>query len=206
MKADLYNLKLEKIKSITLPESVFSVDYQPKLISQLVRIYLSNQRSSGAKVKNRAEVSGTTKKMWSQKGTGRARHGSAKAPIFVGGGSAHGPRGNRNYRLKTSGRTSYTATCSLLSKFAKDKKIFIIDKISAIEPKTKTAVSLLSGLKINGKVGIITKKHQDNVARSFKNISGVSLITLSSLNPYLLSLQDSLIISYQAVTSLSHRQ
>src|SRR3989339_577646 len=98
MKVPVYNLSGEQLDDLTLPVKVFALPANDKLVALAVRVYLANQRRSYAKTKGRGEVAGTTKKMWSQKGTGRARHGSAKAPIFVGGGVAHGPIGKENHK------------------------------------------------------------------------------------------------------------
>ena len=139
MKTQLYNLQAESIGEITLPKEVFGLEYKPQLISLALRVYRSNLRSSHAKVKDRGEVAGTTKKMWAQKGTGRARHGSAKAGIFVGGGSVHGPQGNQNYKLSLNKKVKKAAFNHLLSKFAQEKSIIVIDQFKQLPPKTKEA-------------------------------------------------------------------
>ena len=100
MKSEIYNIESKKIGDLTLNKSIFDTDYSSDLIAQAIRVYLFNQRSSYAKTKTRSEVAGTRKKVWSQKGTGNARHGNRTAPIFVGGGSALGPDGHQNYTLK----------------------------------------------------------------------------------------------------------
>src|SRR3989344_4073637 len=92
-----FSITGESLKVVTLPVKVFGVKADPALLAQAVRIYLGNQRKSSAKTKTRAEVEGSTRKIYRQKGTGRARHGSIRAPIFVGGGIAHGPDGSQNY-------------------------------------------------------------------------------------------------------------
>lgn len=213
MKTQIYNIEAKKIGEITLPASVFGIKVSDKLIAQSVRIFLCNQRKSHAKAKTRGEVSGTTKKMWAQKGTGRARHGSAKAPIFVGGGVTHGPTGNENYSLKLNKKVKRLAINSILSKFAANKKILVIDKINSLEPKTKQAVKLLSGLKADNevlstskKVGIITTKTLENVKRSFGNIPKVNLLSLKSLNVYDLSNQNFLILSKQTVEKFAKQK
>lgn len=209
IKAPLYNLKAEKISDLTLPKSVFEVKYLPQLISQCLRVYLANRRSAFAKVKDRGEIAGTTKKMWSQKGTGRARHSTAKVGIFVGGGSVHGPQGNQNFRLNLNQKTKKLAFNSLLSKFAQEKSILIVDDFKDLSPKTKAAwdfIDLLEKdhqiLAKSKKIGIITDVTADNVSRAFRNIAGFSLISLKSINITDLSAQNFLIFSRQAVESL----
>ena len=147
--------------------------------------------------------------MWAQKGTGRARHSTAKAPQFVGGGSAHGPRGNQNFKLKLTKRMKIVALNSVLSKFAASKSMLAIEKFSSITPKTKIAWdfidklgkenSLLAGSR---RIGIITTKTLPSIKRAFRNIPGFTLLSLSSLNPYNLSSQNFLIFSKKAINKL----
>jgi large subunit ribosomal protein L4 len=209
MKTDLYNLSGEIVGQITLPKSIFEVKINEILISQAIRVALSNQRSAHAKTKHRGDVAGTTKKMYAQKGTGRARHSTAKAPQFVGGGSAHGPIGNQNFTLKLTKKMRQVALKSVLSKFAADKKIIVIDKISPIAPKTKEAVTFIDKIENSNKaivsakkIGIITATSQPNVKRAFSNIPGINLLSLSSLSTYNLSCQNFLIFSKKAITKL----
>lgn len=209
IKAPLYNLKAEKISDITLPKGVFEVEYLPKIISQSVRIYLANRRSAFAKVKERGDVAGTTKKMWAQKGTGRARHSTAKVGIFVGGGSVHGPQGNQNYALVLNQKTKKLALNSLLSKFAKEKTILVVDDFKDLSPKTKSAWDFIDLLEKDNqtlakskKIGIITDVAASNVIRAFRNIAGFSLLSLNSLNTIDLSNQNFLIFSQKAIESL----
>jgi large subunit ribosomal protein L4 len=210
MKAQIYNIKAEKIKEITLPKAIFDVEISEKLISQAIRVYLANQRSSFAKAKNRAEIRGTTKKVWAQKGTGRARHGSRKAPIFRGGGKALGPDGKQNYSLKINKKMKTVAFNSVLTKFAKDKKIIIIDSFEKLTPKTKEGINLITRLKASNevlskspKIGIITTKTISNVKRAFGNIPKTNLLSLKSFNIYDLSNQNFLIFSQKTLENLS---
>jgi len=206
MKAQIYNIKAEKIGEATLPKSTFDAKVSETLIAQSIRVYLANQRSSFAKAKSRGQVNGTTKKVWAQKGTGRARHGSKKAPIFVGGGSAMGPDGNQNYNLNISKKMKQVALNSILTKFAKDNRIIIIDTFTELTPKTKEGIKLITGLKAgnevlskSSKVGIITTQTVSSVKRAFGNLKSVNLLNLKSLNVYTLSNQNFLILSQKAL-------
>lgn len=210
MKTQIYNIKAEKVGEIALPKAIFDVKVSEKLISQAIRVYLANQRSSFAKAKSRGEVIGTTQKVWAQKGTGRARHGSRKAPIFVGGGSAMGPDGKQNYSLKLSKKMKVVATNSILTKFAEAKKILIIDSFEKLDPKTKTGIKLIAGLKAadevlskSSKVGIIMPQTNPSVKRAFGNIPKINLLSLKSLNVYDLSNQNFLILSQDTLDILS---
>jgi len=210
MKATLYNLQAEKIKEITLPASFFEAKINDDLIAQAIKIYLHNQRGAHAVAKHRGEIAGTTKKMYSQKGTGQARHSTAKAPQFVGGGSAHGPRGDQKTPMRFSQKLRQSALKSVLSKFAKDKSIIVIDKISTIEPKTKSASAFIGKLEKqieslanSRKIGIITSRHFDSVQRAFGNIPDIKLISVKSLNSYDLSRQNYLIFTATALKQLN---
>ncbi|HPJ16826.1 MAG TPA: 50S ribosomal protein L4 [Candidatus Woesebacteria bacterium] len=209
MKAPLYNLKAENIGETELEKSVFGTEIKTDLIATAIRVYQSNIRSSHAKAKDRGEVAGTTKKMWAQKGTGRARHGSAKAAQFVGGGVAHGPTGEQNYSLKLNQKVKQLVVKSILSLFAKNKSIIVIDDFSTLAPKTKEAwnfVELLEKqnqvLEKSKKIGIITLDTDKNVARAFRNIPGINLLSVKSLNALNLSQQNCLIFSQKALTEL----
>lgn len=209
MKTILYNIKAENIGEITLPEKFFSGKISEKLIAQAIRVFLFNQRSAHAKTKERSAIRGTTKKMWAQKGTGRARHSSAKAPQFVGGGVPHGPSGDQNYKLKISKQMKKQALISVLTKFANEKKIIIIDGLNKIIPKTKEAYNFINliekqskNLEDSKKIGIITSKTLENVTRGFSNIPGINLLSLKSLNVYDLSKQNFLILTKKAIEKL----
>ena len=206
MKAQIYNIKAEKVGDITLPKEVFSTKVSDSLIAQAIRVALANRRSSYAKTKTRSEVAGTRKKVWAQKGTGNARHGNRTAPIFVGGGIALGPDGNQNYSLKMGKNMKRKALAGLLTKFAEDKKILIIDNFSKLDPKTKSGIKLITGLKTadevlskSRKIGVITTQTVTPVKRAFGNIKDINLLSLKSLDVYSLSKQNYLIISQKAV-------
>lgn len=209
IKAPLYNLKAEKIGDVVLPAKVFENKPNHPTVSIAIKSYLGNIRRAGAKTKHRGEVAGTTKKMWAQKGTGRARHGSAKAPIFVGGGSAHGPRGDRNFTTKLSQSQRQLALSSVLSSFALNKSIIVIDKVSSLGPKTKSVWDFIDKLEVEHKtlansrrIGVVLRHLSPNLKRAFRNIPGITLISLESLHPYHLSSQNFLIFSKLSIKSL----
>lgn len=210
MKAPIYNLKAESLGDLTLPKTVFDVVVNDQLIATALRVYQSNLRSSHAKVKDRGEVGGTTKKMWAQKGTGRARHGSAKAPQFIGGGVAQGPQGNQTFKLKLNKKIKKIVTNQILTKFAGNKTIIVIDDFKDLASKTKEACNFIDKLEntnktlsASKKIGLITSDGPVNVTRAFRNIPGIKLMSLKSLNPLNLSNQNFLIISQTAVTDLA---
>jgi large subunit ribosomal protein L4 len=210
MKIPIFNLEAQKLGQTTLPLKIFSAPLYPRLEAQAIRVYLANQRQAHAKTKHRNEFAGTTRKMWSQKGTGRARHGSAKAPIFVGGGSAHGPRGDRNYKLSLSKNQKKLALRSILSRFAQGQCLLVIDHLSKLPPKTKAAQTLLNKLADTNqlldsshKIAIITSANLPNIKRAFANLPGIKLLCLRSLNTYHLANQNFLIFSRRAIKHLN---
>jgi large subunit ribosomal protein L4 len=210
MKAPIFNIKAEKTGEITLPKEIFDKSVSDKLIAQAIRVYLANQRKSYAKAKTRSEVSATRKKVWRQKGTGNARHGNRTAPIFVGGGVALGPDGQQNYSLKLNKKMRRAAINGILTKFAQEKRIILIDEFKNLTPKTKEGVKFITGLKTvdkvlseSQKIGVITTKTLSNVKRAFGNISKVNLLSLKSLNVYNLSNQNFLIFSQKSIKNLT---
>lgn len=208
-KAPLYNLRAENLGEVTLPKKVFEIKYNPQLIATVLRVYRHNQRTAHAKVKDRGEVAGTTKKMWAQKGTGHARHGSAKAGIFVGGGSVHGPQGNQFPPLFLNQKVKKAALNCLLSRFASQNSILVIDQFKDLLPKTKAAFNFIDTLEKQSpilakskKIGIITTRPLAQVKRAFSNISGINYFSLKSLNALHLAQQNVLIFSRKSISAL----
>lgn len=209
MKLTIYNLSGQNVGEFTLPKSIFEAKINPQLVAQAIRVYLNNQRTAHAVVKHRGEIAGTTKKMYPQKGTGQARHSTAKAPQFVGGGSAHGPRGDQFPRLSMSQKMRQAALRSLLSTFAKNKAIIVVDKLSPIEAKTKTGAAFIkklgatdSSLAKCRKIALITNRSFDTVTRAFGNLTQVNLLSVKSLNTYQLSKHDCLLFTLASLHKL----
>ena len=183
----IYNIEGKEEKTIELPKDIFSVSANPSLLAQAVRVYLVNQRQGNVKVKTRSEVIGSTRKIYRQKGTGKARHGAIKAPIFVGGGIAHGPK-QKDYNLKFNKKEKKIALFAALSEKLKEKKIFGLEnKALTIEPKTKIFVNFLEKLLLLNKNNLIVllKIEKNNLILAMRNIPGISFIDARSLNPYL---------------------
>jgi large subunit ribosomal protein L4 len=176
------------------------------LVTQAVRAFLANQRRARAHAKTRGEVSGTTAKVWRQKGTGRARHGARKAPIFVGGGVAHGPTGTQNYRQRLSQKASQKAILSVLADKAREKRLFLVKDFGF--KKTKEAAAFLAQVresqKAEGKVAFLLAKSE--AARRFlANLSGVEVLSTESLNAYFLLRADIILASEAALKALESR-
>lgn len=194
METTIYNQKGEKAGKITLPEDVFGLPWNSDLVHQVTVSMNSNQRSKIAKVKDRSEVSGTGKKPWRQKGTGRARHGSRRSPIWAGGGVAHGPTAEKNYKKKINKKMRVKALYVILSEKFRNGEILFVDKIVISETKTKKASEVLGSLgKISGferltgskkaVAHLAQYKKEETNERSFRNLPQISLGEVRNLSP-----------------------
>ncbi|MCS6956336.1 MAG: 50S ribosomal protein L4 [Patescibacteria group bacterium] len=185
LELSVYNLNGEESGVISLPKEIFKTRINEKLITQAVRVYLFNQRQGTVSTKTRGEVSGSTRKIYRQKGTGRARHGDIKAPIFVGGGIVGGPK-PKDYSLKINKKQNKQAIFGSLSFQFKNKNILIFnDKILSVQPKTKTIFNLLKKLQlINKKILFVLPKMEKNFILSIRNIKEVNFIDAKSINTY----------------------
>ncbi|WP_428897099.1 large subunit ribosomal protein L4 [Parelusimicrobium proximum] len=185
-------------------DALFSVKPNPTFLHEIVTAYLANQRSGSASVKTRAEVSGTGKKIWKQKGTGRARHGDARAPIFRHGGVAFGPtpRSFRQY-LPVAKRRAGLAQ-ALSAKYA-EGNIVVIDSLKLKEPKTKELVAILEKLEAGRKPLILTADYSDtNLFLSARNIENVSLSAASDIHAYGVLNSSKVIITKEALEVLKN--
>jgi len=197
----VYDIDGKEQKTVELPSQVFKVTSNPSLLAQAIKVYLINQRQGNVKVKTRGEVIGSTRKIYRQKGTGKARHGAIKAPIFVGGGIANGPK-QKDYNLKFNKKEKKTALFSVLSMKLKEKKIFGLDEKALImKPKTKIVVNFLKKLNLSDKNNLIImlKMEKNNLVLAMRNISKMSFVDVNSLNPYLILKNDNLIFIENAL-------
>jgi len=194
MNAKIYNQKGAEAGSIVLPAEIFEAKWRSDLVHQVVEGMRSNKRAGTADTKGRGEVRGGGKKPWRQKGTGRARHGSSRSPIWVGGGVTHGPLAEKNYKRKISKKMRAQALFSVLSKKIKDNEIIFVDSLMQSSIKTKGAVQVVKNLsKASGVKGLtVSKKPKALVAlfernekteKSFRNIPALEVVFLKNLNP-----------------------
>jgi len=187
MRVSVYTTSGRKTGTTTLPKEIFGKKVSEKLLAQAVRVYMANQRQAPAKTKSRGEVKTSKRKIWRQKGTGRARHGSRNAPIFVKGAIAHGPRGNQNFSLKMPKKMKRAALLGALTSKADDKKIFVIKEFSKIKPKTKNAQKLIDVLlkkESTRRALVATLGTHKNCKRAFSNLKNVQLMPAKQLNAY----------------------
>ncbi len=171
-------------KKIKLNESIFGVSPNDHVIYLDVKRYLANQRKGLAKSKERSEITGSNKKIKRQKGTGTARAGSRKSPLFKGGGTAFGPR-PREYNIKINKKVKQLAKYSALSYKANDKNIMVVQDFQFDEPKTKNMVSVQDNLKLNNKkMLLVLSKEDKNIYLSSRNIGNIKVVTVADLNTY----------------------
>lgn len=177
MKLPLVSMNGEKASTISVAEAIFGATLNPSLLAQAVHVFRSNQRSAHPQAKTRGEVTGTTKKAFAQKHTGYARHGDKKAPIFVGGGKAHGPTGYENWKRRLSASMRRAALIAALSLKANDKQVLVAEDLTVIEPKTAPATKWLQGVftTVPKRTTLVIEKTNENVLRAFRNVPGVSV-------------------------------
>ena len=194
MKTDIYNAQGKKHGSVELPESVFGVAWNDALMHQVVTAMQANARPSVAHVKTRGEVRGGGKKPWAQKGTGRARHGSTRSPIWKGGGVTHGPRADKDYSQAIPKKMRAKALFMALSRKFKDGEVLFVESFGFTEPKTALAKkTLMTFSKISGFGKLATKKKNTALValadptsaaqKSFQNIGNVAAVAVRNLNP-----------------------
>jgi len=200
-KVDVYDMQGKKVSDVELNEKVFGIEPNEAVVHSVLVNYLANQRQGTQSTKTRAEVSGGGRKPWRQKGTGRARQGSIRAPQWIKGGIALGPK-PRSYSYKVNKKEKQLAIKSLLSSKVLEKELTVVDKLEMKETKTKEMVKTLSNLKVEGKTLIIVADKNENVYLSSRNIEGVKAITLNMINVYDLLQYNKLVLPLDTVKKL----
>lgn len=194
METAIYTKEGKESGKVTLPESVFGVKWNPDLVHEVVVSMQSNARGGNAHTKDRSEVSGTGKKPWKQKGTGRARHGSKRSPIWTGGGVAHGPRNEKDYSKKINKKVRAKAFASTLSKKLADGEVVFVDSLSFETPKAAEAKSIIKALATGtGKTDLATKRkntalvvlptRSEATEKSFRNFGNMLVAQAKDINP-----------------------
>lgn len=189
MEHPIYNQEGKKLGTVNLPESVFGLPWNADLVHQVVTSMLSSRRVGTAHTKDRSEVRGGGKKPWKQKGTGRARHGSTRSPIWRHGGVAHGPRNEKNYDRKINASAKKKALNTVLSAKLRDEEIVLVDGIKLKDVKTKLAKNVMDTLfdkaskKKNNAILLALSKKDATLEKSFRNFSNVSVIEARNMNP-----------------------
>ena len=200
-KVDVYDIKGKKVSDIELADSVFGIEPNENIVHTVLVNYLANQRQGTQSTKTRAEVRGGGKKPWRQKGTGRARQGSIRAPQWIKGGIALGPK-PRSYKYTVNKKERRLAIKSILSSKVLEKELTVVEKLELKEIKTKTMVKTLADLKVEGKTLIVLPENNQNVLMSSRNIEGVKTITANNINVFDLLKYTNLILPVDTVKKL----
>ena len=203
-KVDVYNLKREKVGSVDLADEVFAADVKEQLFHEVVVAQLASRRAGTHAAKERSAVAGSSKKIYKQKGTGRARHGSIRAPIFVGGGRAHPPK-PQDWSYRPPRRVRVAALKSALSLILKEGRLTIVDSIDLGEVKTKALAGVLVTLQAGKKTLVVDEGSNQNLRLSIRNLENKLFLPPEGVNVYDLLRHDHLVLSKGAIKALEAR-
>lgn len=197
MKIEVYNQEGKATGNITLPKEIFEVPMNVDLVHQVFVSQTSNQRQNSAHTKNRGEVRGGGRKPWRQKGTGRARHGSTRSPIWAGGGVSGGPRNERNYKKDIPKAMKKKALFMVLSEKSRNNLLVVLDKLEISKPKTKIVSEIIKKLPVNNDSRLILHTGENSVFLAARNIAKTEVSEARNLNlvdllnyKYLLTTED----------------
>ncbi|MBA3028178.1 MAG: 50S ribosomal protein L4 [Desulfobacteraceae bacterium] len=200
---DVFNCKAEKVKQIDLDDGIFNVPVKTHILHDIVTMQLANRRSGTASVKHRADVKGSTRKLFRQKGTGRARRGDIKSPLLRGGGSIFGPD-PRSYSYSMPKKVRKLGLKMALSSKLKEDKILVLDQFQLEKIKTKEVCEILKRLNAI-KALIITSEKDEVLELSARNISGIKVLRIEGMNVYDLLKHDSLVLIESSVKAIEGR-
>ena len=200
-KVDVYDIKGKKVSDVELNEKVFGIEPNENIVHEVLLNYLANQRQGTQSTKTRAEVRGGGRKPWRQKGTGRARQGSIRAPQWIKGGIALGPK-PRSYSYTLNKKEKRLAIKSVLSSKVLEKELTVVDKLELKEIKTKSMVKAFADLKLTGKTLVVLPEKNLNVQASTNNIEGAKTILVNEINVYDLLKYTNLVLPLDTVKKL----
>ncbi|MBU3947143.1 MAG: 50S ribosomal protein L4 [Proteobacteria bacterium] len=200
---DVYNLNGEKVSQLELADSIFNIPVKPGVLHEVVTMQLACRRAGSASVKHRSDVRGSTRKLYRQKGTGRARRGDIKSPLLRGGGSIFGPD-PRSYSYKVPKKIKRLALKMALSSKIMDNNILVIDKLEFEKAKTKSFISVLDTLKIK-KALIVTEKTNENLELSSRNVPDIKVMRYEGLNVYDILKYEKLILLETSIKGIEGR-
>ena len=200
-KVDVYDIKGKKVSDVELNENVFGIEPNENIVHEVLINYLANQRQGTQSTKTRSEVRGGGRKPWRQKGTGRARQGSIRAPQWIKGGIALGPK-PRSYSYTLNKKEKRLAIRSVLSSKVLEKELTVVDKLELKEIKTKSMVKAFTDLKLTGKTLVVLPEKNLNVQASTNNIEGAKTILVNEINVYDLLKYTNLVLPLDTVKKL----
>jgi len=199
-KVKVYNLNGEVVREEELSAEIFDIEIKPTVVQQVVEAQLANSRQVLAHTKGRGEVRGGGIKPWRQKGTGRARHGSIRSPLWVGGGVTFGPTKLRNFTKSVNKKVKQKALCMVLSDIVKHNSLILVEELAISEPKTQQLAALLEKLPVkNKKTLIVLEKKNENIISSSQNLPEVETAPVQSLNVVDLLKAECLLMPVKAV-------
>ena len=198
---DVYDMKGKKVSTVELKEEIFGIEPNEAVVHSVLVNYLANQIQGTQSTKTRAEVRGGGRKPWRQKGTGRARQGSIRAPQWIHGGIALGPK-PRSYSYKVNKKERALAVKSVLSSKVLENELVVVDNLSLKEIKTKQMAECLNNLKVTGKTLILLPEKNENVQKSARNIEGVKTTLVNTINVYDLLKYNKLVLTLDTVKKL----
>lgn len=201
---DVFNLSREKVGQINLADEVFGAEVKEQLFYEVVKAQLASARQGTAAAKERSAVSGSTKKLYKQKGTGRSRQGSIRAPHHVGGGQAHPPR-PRDWSYRPPRKVRVGALKSALSLFVKEGRLIVVDKLDLGEIKTKKAAGVFKALQADKKTLVVDAASNETLKRSVRNLETTMFLPPEGVNVYDLLRHDHLVLTQDAVKALEAR-
>ena len=200
-KVDVYDIAGKKVDTVELKDEIFGIEPNEAVVHSVLVNYLANQRQGTQSTKTRAEVSGGGRKPWIQKGTGRARQGSIRAPQWIKGGIALGPK-PRSYKYTVNKKEKRLAIKSVLSSKVLEKELTVVNEIKLKEIKTKEMQKALNNLKVEGKTLILLPEKNETVQKSARNIEGVKTTLVNTINVYDLLKYKNLVITLDTVKKL----
>ena len=200
-KIDVYSIEGKKVKEIELNEAVFGIEPNEAVVHSVLVNYLANQRQGTQNTKTRSEVRGGGRKPWRQKGTSRARQGSIRAPQWIKGGIALGPK-PRSYYYTVNKKEKQLAIKSMLSSKVLENELVVVDSLDMKEIKTKEMVKALNNLKVEGKTLMLLAEKNENVQKSARNIEGVKTTLVNTINVYDLLKYKNLVVTLDTVKKL----
>ncbi len=204
MKVDVVDKTGKKVSEVTLDKKVFGQKVNRDLLTQYIHVYRSNKRQGTSATKTRAEVSGGGKKPWKQKGTGRARHGSRRSPLWVHGGIAHGPK-PKSWQLSMPKKMKKATMISALSEKYVGKKIFVVDHVKLNKPSTKKMKELIENLNLTGKTLVVLEKSDANVLKSTANVKQLECSLAQNINAFDLISSENVLFAEESLISLQER-
>ena len=200
-KVDVYDINGKKVSDVELNEKVFGIEPNETIVHEVLVNYLANQRQGTQSTKTRAEVRGGGRKPWRQKGTGRARQGSIRAPQWIKGGIALGPK-PRSYKYTVNKKERRLAIKSMLSMKVLEQSLVVVDKLAFNEIKTKNMANALTNLKVTGKTLIMLPEKDEKIQKSSRNIEGVKTTLVNTINVYDLLKYNNLVVTLDTIKKL----